>query len=1270
MATLFLNDESFPVSADVDVRGTSGNDETVLVEGNPEVSALGNIDRFELPGALADYQFDSDGNTITVTRGGSTVLEFLQQDDPTTIAFADGSADVEFDAGQFTLGGATIPTDGPGSVNAVLDSSDTSSTADDDDDDNDDGGGSDDDDEPADGPNTEELSTGDDNINVSAKTEFQGGIGTLTTGDNLDGSKEDGDLLDVVMGGGEDAEPFLSNIETVEVESRGSLNYLNLGTATGVESVKVVDKGTNSADLNITGLEPASPTITLTGDETIGVEVEDDTGDSDQVVTSVDSFNGELNLLNAIEVVKVDASNGEPNAFTLSQDESAEGAFQTLEVTGDKTTTITSTVASLYDYTGSSGDHTLVLKNDNPDDQVVIKGGSGDEKFDFTTTMDGIFEDGHPNSVSGGAGDDQVWIELDEPIDVQPEISGVEAIKLQYNVGASQDATFSARDVQPVEPDPGPAPAAIGTLQNGPMNPVYIIEASTSQVQLLDLAEPTLVEVIGDLDEGAIFDSRDDSSITTRFVTDTNEDPDIVVEGDLEYQDFDNVTIQNTDSPAFPNPPTGDGKGEVGIKNQILLNEASTLTIETTREDDDDADNDGDIVVAGLDTNETKDEGNESDPDDEIESVFIGRRTTDTDTAIDDSRNLTEFTVNAVNGNIFLGDGGTRFRDRDGNQIESDDDALDDARALKKIDVLADNATASIGDIGEYKAAEVLEFVNLTGSDRGVLNLDDINAVGKSGEGDVIWNGAPDGHPYKGGSGARIEDFNVTTAFRSETDIDFDVNGQPVEVGNDIDALRAGLVRNMRLDIAEDGSLSFGPVATNITELNIGGAGDLFMFGQQGDDRNGDKAYPWYVEDIQATNHDGDLLLDFRDFLGIDQDFGSTDFDQEITRIQLGDQDTTGPGIRFDNYRDAAVYVEAGAGNLVGTDDQANDEENSTLPSDVEGDYDDRDFDADAKPIIGGLLPNFAPAYFGLVTGNGDDILGADLIDDASTSDSLGGGNDYAHAGAGDDILRGGLDSDVLEGGTGTDVVDHGASSDGDGAADLHIIGNDVLNGGVNSTEALLAPGLNPEDSYDLVKNFEEGSGNDVTRLIAEGFVNPGAGGVSPVSMGSYTTPKDADMPQITDNSQIENASNVDIFEILPSFFTVNLDKAIQIDNPNGEDTVEKNFFSEVEGNSTAEALSDYLGENPQGVFVLVYDQDTPTPGDGPDGENVNAGLFYVNGQEQEPEPQQENGTSVIFGEEDVQLISVYEGVGAGNMEADDFQLVGVEQNNGPDLIA
>ena len=520
--------------------------------------------------------------------------------------------------------------------------------------------------------------------------------------------------------------------------------------------------------------------------------------------------------------------------------------------------------------------------------------------------------------------------------------------------------------------------------------------------------------------------------------------------------------------------------------------------------------------------------------------------------------------------------------------------------------------------------------MNITGSNRGLFNLDDINAAGKNFQnGFIDYPTAPDGHPYKGGSGAEIADFNVTTAFRSEVDENFEVDGQPEEVGNDIDDLEAGFVRNMDLNIAEFGSLSFGEIATNIGELDIQGAGDLFMFGAQGNDNK--FAYPWFIEDIQATNHDGDLMLDFRDFLGRDDDFGSSDF-EGTTRIQLGDQSTTGPGIRFDSYY-APIVVTAGSGDMIGS---------NGLPEEVEDGIDD----GSAKPIVGGVFDSasgdFEKAYFGLVLGKKGD-----------TADT-GAGSDYVHGNRGNDDLNVGADADVVEPGRGIDVADLGSTpddEDGDGAADLHIIGEDVLG----------PLGEKPEDSFDLVRNFEEGTGNDVTRLVKAGFVNEQA--PTTLTSSSDYTVRDADMPQISNNDQIVNASDVDIFEILPDFITVNLDAAIQNLNPNGEDTVEENFFSEIEGNSPAGALSDYLADpgNGEGVFVLAYDEDGP---------NVNAGLFFVNDNGQESIEQQNGEFPVNFGREDVQLVSVYEDVGGGEMEADDFQLVGVEQNNGSDALA
>jgi hypothetical protein len=411
---------------------------------------------------------------------------------------------------------------------------------------------------------------------------------------------------------------------------------------------------------------------------------------------------------------------------------------------------------------------------------------------------------------------------------------------------------------------------------------------------------------------------------------------------------------------------------------------------------------------------------------------------------------------------------------------------------------------------------------------------------------------------------------------------------------------------------------------------------------------------------------------------------------------------------------------------MIGEDNRAKDDKNRELPKDVEADYKKRYFDADAKYIVGGVevgkKTGFDKAYYGLVTGKGDDKV------------TVNGGKDYVHTGKGHDTIDLGDGADIAKPAQGIDVVDLGSEEGlekGDGDADVHILGSKVLNGF----------GETPEDSFDLVRNFEEGSGADVTRLVKPGFgaeVDDDASGHKKY----YADPVDADMPEISAPNEIAASSDVDIFELLPAFGTVNLDGAIQDQNPNGEETVEKNFFSMLETKNAVDDYSSYLEEHPEGVFSLVYDNDGP---------NVNAGLFHIsspyiiekgvsedtaafgrtpdigaqwvtpdgtpllsvrndsdetetftwehqnsnasgefdvpaNGWYFVPEsgiPEQgstrffnESGQQIGQGtldlsetevrqieEMNVELVSVYEDVGAGEMEADDFQFVGVNNN-------
>ncbi|MCG8614215.1 MAG: YHYH protein [Pseudomonadales bacterium] len=123
------SDERYSVISDSNIYGARGL-ETVLVSGSPHLQIDGNVERVELPGSLAEYQFSIAGTRIQVSSDNRGSLDFLGLNQPTTLSFADGSATLTLTAlGFAAFGGVSLPVS-PASMQVALDTTDKSSTAD------------------------------------------------------------------------------------------------------------------------------------------------------------------------------------------------------------------------------------------------------------------------------------------------------------------------------------------------------------------------------------------------------------------------------------------------------------------------------------------------------------------------------------------------------------------------------------------------------------------------------------------------------------------------------------------------------------------------------------------------------------------------------------------------------------------------------------------------------------------------------------------------------------------------------------------------------------------------------------------------------------------------------------------------------------------------------------------------------------------------------------------------------------------------------------
>lgn len=119
--------ETVSLYTDATVAGSFGL-ETLLVYGAPEVTLDANIERVELAETLDSYTFQVSGTTISVLLQGAEVLRFTGLNQETTLAFADGAADLALTGvGQATLGGVALPATA-GAVAVDLDTDDVSQT--------------------------------------------------------------------------------------------------------------------------------------------------------------------------------------------------------------------------------------------------------------------------------------------------------------------------------------------------------------------------------------------------------------------------------------------------------------------------------------------------------------------------------------------------------------------------------------------------------------------------------------------------------------------------------------------------------------------------------------------------------------------------------------------------------------------------------------------------------------------------------------------------------------------------------------------------------------------------------------------------------------------------------------------------------------------------------------------------------------------------------------------------------------------------------------
>lgn len=129
-ASVMLNyNGKMTLSDSAHVYGSSGANETVRIEGTPDLKLDASVDRVEFDANWDDYQYQVEGTVIRVYQGAKPVCEFDGLNNPVTLAFTGGSATLTLSGmDQATLGSADLPETKSSISNPGLDASDPSPT--------------------------------------------------------------------------------------------------------------------------------------------------------------------------------------------------------------------------------------------------------------------------------------------------------------------------------------------------------------------------------------------------------------------------------------------------------------------------------------------------------------------------------------------------------------------------------------------------------------------------------------------------------------------------------------------------------------------------------------------------------------------------------------------------------------------------------------------------------------------------------------------------------------------------------------------------------------------------------------------------------------------------------------------------------------------------------------------------------------------------------------------------------------------------------------
>lgn len=383
-------DQTITLPFDANIIGTNANEVIKVVAGVDADFSVGSGDRVEVAGNLADYTVTASGNTLTLTDADGNEI-ILAVGDTGTLAFADGSAELDFDLDTLavTVGGVAVD-DSFDAASVTLDAADPSTVGD----------------SSTEAPEGETFTLTNSTATYDIVTTTAGSdtidgsaIDSLQSNDLVvDGSTTDADVMNATVTVN-NAAPTISNIETVNLNAKYGTAGLALTNVTGTKVLNVssdviagsatftgaaankvasVVAGNNISSLSVTALSSGTAgTLTVEGGSSTSSLTANGSGGSDTFDVKVGMSGSTLNLNGgtgtdvynvtlaggsttitgntANETVNL-VSSGAANTVTVNTNLTAVGATPgTVGVTGDQDLLLKATTAQLSKVTVTDG---------------------------------------------------------------------------------------------------------------------------------------------------------------------------------------------------------------------------------------------------------------------------------------------------------------------------------------------------------------------------------------------------------------------------------------------------------------------------------------------------------------------------------------------------------------------------------------------------------------------------------------------------------------------------------------------------------------------------------------------------------------------------------------------------------------------------------------------------------------------------------------------------------------------------------------------------